>query len=297
MPNPQLWATSQGGKRGAWAVQHGYVPQPGGHHQAPATKPPHHRQQRLGVQRARSADPGAPTSPARAGPGKDGGGHGAATGNWLQGKKGREKHRRGFKKTEMKESDGEKRMREGEEKRRRDSRGLQGVNFLTERRTQHRGTKQPDAGPRHEGCASPPASPGLRQPAPARPRCPPLLVPSTALPAPCCWHRLRPQGWHRGEQTPSAGPGVLHSPPRSAVPPAAPGMRPAVRNLLPATGRARGYWGCVGALLLPAPLAGQRSGQKGDAVGVSPQPDPQHGTRQEPEARGRAAGSKGSFVL
>lgn len=52
------------------------------------------------------------------------------TGCLLQGRKCCEKHRKGLKKTEMKERDGKKRMREGEEKRRRDSRGLQGVNFL-----------------------------------------------------------------------------------------------------------------------------------------------------------------------
>lgn len=34
-----------------------------------------------------------------------------------------------------------------------------------------------------------------------------------------------------------------------------------------------------------------------DAVGVSPQPDPQHGTHQEPGARVRLLAAKGSFVL
>lgn len=61
-----------------------------------------------------------------------GGSREGTTGSLLQGRKCCEKHRKGLKKTEMKERDGKKRMQEGEEKRRRDSHGLQGVNFLTE---------------------------------------------------------------------------------------------------------------------------------------------------------------------
>lgn len=162
--SPQLWATARGAASGCSTDT---APSLGGIAQILPKKLPD-ADSNAWVCRARG-----PHLTKERGPGRGGGGHGAATGNWPQGRKHREKQRKGFKKTETKESDGEKRMQEGGEKRRRDSRGLQGANFLTERQTQHPGTTQTDTRP-PDTTAAPPLLPSC-QPravpaAPTRPR-------------------------------------------------------------------------------------------------------------------------------
>lgn len=160
--SPQLWATARGAASGCSTDT---APSGGAS--------PRFCQKNSPTQTATPAEPGAPTSPRRGGRGGTAGGTELPLGTGCRGgnavkSRGKDLRRQRRRRAMGKRGCG-KEERRGEET----AVGLQGANFLTERRTQHPGTTQTDTRPPNT-TAAPPLLPSC-QPravpaAPTRPR-------------------------------------------------------------------------------------------------------------------------------
>lgn len=214
------------------------------------------------------ANPGAPTSPTRGGRGGTAGGTELPLGTGCRGGNGVKSRGRDLRRQRRRRAMGKRGC--GKEKRR----GEETAVAYRVRIFSPSAERSTEAPPRHtlgpDTTAAPPLLPAPGCASSTHP------APGSSPARPGQRRAAGTQGWHRGEQTPSAGPGVLRSSPCHQHLPGC--------VLQPKTCRQQSE----GVLGLRGGLCSSCSPRRGmDAVGVSPQPDPQHGTHQEPGARVR----------